>query len=183
MRSATRPGASASGPDARRPIALAVVALAAAAAVAVLAAAASGDAPALQKGRVEWVSDGDTITVRIGETKEKVRMVGIDTPELDDANPWWRALAERARDHARSRLLGRTVVLEPDAIGADRDKYGRLLRYVILDGEDVNEEMIREGYARAYTRFAFGRATRYREAEKAARAAKIGRWTPRETRR
>lgn len=148
--------------------------------VAGLAAAAWGASPALRKGRVEWVADGDTITVRIGETKEKVRLVGIDTPELDDANPWWRALAERARDHAKSRLLGRTVVLEPDPVGADRDKYGRLLRYVVLDGKDVNEEMIREGYARAYTRFAFERSARYKEAEKAARAAKIGRWTPRE---
>lgn len=159
---------------ARLPIALAAVVLAA------LAAVAAEGSPALRKGRVEWVADGDTITVRLEETKEKVRLVGIDTPELDDANPWWRALAERARDHAKSRLLGKTVVLEPDALSADRDKYGRLLRYVILDGADVNEEMIREGYARAYTRFAFERAARYKEAEKAARAAKIGRWAPRE---
>jgi micrococcal nuclease len=138
--------------------------------------AAAEPARPVQKGRVEWVSDGDTITVRLGEGKEKVRLVGIDTPELDDANPFWRNLAIEARDYAKSRLLDRTVVLEPDPVTADRDKYDRLLRYVALDGKDFNEEMVRKGYARVYTRFPFARLTQYKAAEKAAREAKAGRW-------
>ncbi len=139
-------------------------------------AAAAGSAR-VETGRVVWVADGDTITVRIGAAKEKIRLVGIDTPELDDARPAWRDLAYQARDYARSRLLGRTVALEPDPLCRNRDKYGRLLRYVALDdGTDVNEEMIRRGYARVFTRFPFARTKRYESVEDDARKARRGRW-------
>jgi len=156
-----------------------VLALATAALAASLAVGAEQAVRPVQKGRVEWVSDGDTITVRLGEGKEKVRLVGIDTPELDDANPFWRNLAAEARDYAKARLLGRTVVLEPDSVTSDRDRYDRLLRYVVLDGQDFNEEMVRKGYARVYTRFRFERTTRYKAAEKEAREEKRGRWAAR----
>ncbi|MBZ5639871.1 MAG: thermonuclease family protein [Acidobacteriia bacterium] len=132
----------------------------------------------VETGRVVWVSDGDTITVRIGEVKEKVRLIGIDTPELDDARHAWRDVAYQAREYARSRLLGRTVTLERDPLCANRDRYGRLLRYVALDdGTDVNEEMIRRGFARAYTRFKFVRTKRYESVEDEARKVRRGRWS------
>ena len=134
-------------------------------------------APQVESGRVVWVADGDTITVRISGAKEKVRLVGIDTPELDDTRPAWQALAHEARAHVRARLRGRTVALERNPLGDDRDKFGRLLRYVVLDdGTDIGEEMIREGYARAYTRFPFSRRAKYEAAEREARNAGRGRW-------
>ncbi len=133
--------------------------------------------PRVETGKVVWVADGDTITVRLESGKEKVRLVGIDTPELDDHRIAWRELAYAARAYARKRVLGRTVALERDGLTRDRDRYGRLLRYVVLDdGTDFNEEMIREGYARDDTRCPFTRAGRYAAAEKEARAAGRGRW-------
>lgn len=138
-----------------------------------IAGAAAGD----ESARVVWVSDGDTITVRIGSVKEKVRLIGIDTPELGDARHWWRDLAFEARDYARKRVKGRTVTLTRDPAVDDRDKYGRLLRYVILDdGTNFNEEMIRRGYAAAYTRFRFSLASRFKATEKEARRERLGRW-------
>jgi micrococcal nuclease len=147
--------------------------------IALLLSSASLASTRVETGRVVWVSDGDTVTVRLEGVKEKVRLIGIDTPELKDERHAWRDLAYDARAFARTRLLGKTVALERDRLCSNRDKYGRLLRYVVLDdGTDFNEELIREGFARAYTRFAFTREDRYRAAEKQARAAGRGRWGP-----
>jgi micrococcal nuclease len=153
--------------------------LLAGAGIVLLLSSASLASTRVETGRVVWVSDGDTITVRLEGVKEKVRLIGIDTPELKDERHAWRDLAYDARAFARTRLLGKTVALESDRLCSNRDKYGRLLRYVVLDdGTDFNEEMIREGYARDYTRFAFTRADRYKAEEKKARAAGRGRWGP-----
>jgi len=136
-------------------------------------------AAAVETGEVVAVADGDTITVRIGPVKEKIRLIGIDTPELKDTRPAWRRLAFEAGGFVRERLLGRTVTLDADPLCANRDKYGRLLRYVALaDGTDLNDELIRRGYARAYTRFPCTRAGRYKAAEREARTAGRGRWAP-----
>ena len=143
-----------------------------------LVAVAGASAARAESGRVVRVGDGDTITVRLGAVEEKVRLIGIDTPELDDPRHDWRHLAYRAREYARSRLAGRTVVLTSDPLCRNRDKYGRLLRYVaVADGTDVNEEMIRTGYARAFTRFRFTRMERYESAEEDARKSGRGRWS------
>jgi micrococcal nuclease len=130
-----------------------------------------------EHGRVVWVHDGDTVTVRLGSRREKVRLIGIDTAELEDRRPWWRDLARRSRDYARERLRGQDVTLLRDARCTDRDDYGRLLRYVMLpNGVDFNLEMIRKGYARAYTRFAFSRRKEFLAAERKAKRARVERW-------
>lgn len=132
----------------------------------------------LQKGRVVTVHDGDTITVRLSTGNEKVRLVGIDSPELDDQRPDYRAAGLAARDYARSVVEGITVTLEADTKQPDRDRYDRLLRYVILgDGTNLNEELVRKGYARVYDRFKFDLKARFREAEAEARAGSLGLWS------
>ena len=134
-------------------------------------------APSEQHAKVISVHDGDTLTVRISDEKETVRLLGINTPELESEDALSRDLAYRARDHARERALKRTVVLQRDPVADDRDKYGRLLRYVILpDGVNLNEEMVRQGYARAYTRFRFSLSARFWTAEREAKRARLGRW-------
>lgn len=132
-----------------------------------------------ESARVVWVHDGDTVTVHIGARRERVRLIGIDTPELDDERPWWTDLAYRARNYARMRVKGRQVTLRGDPLCSDRDDYGRLLRYLILkDGTNFNEEMVRKGYARAYTRFRFSLAEEFVSAEGEARRESVGRWAP-----
>jgi micrococcal nuclease len=106
--------------------------------------------------RVAQVYDGDTVRLNSGE---KVRLIGIDTPELHD-NPKTRRdmertgkdmatitrLGERAWHFSKSLLDGQEIKLEFDVV--QRDKYGRLLAYVYLsDGRFVNEEIIKNGYA------------------------------------
>jgi len=131
----------------------------------------------LQKGRVSSVHDADTITVRLSSGVEKVRLVGIDSPELDDERPAYRTFGFAARDYARSRVDGATVTLEQDSKQADRDKFGRLLRYVILgDGTNLNEELVRKGYAKVYDRFSFDLKSDFKKAEAEARRESRGVW-------
>ena len=130
-----------------------------------------------QTARVVAVHDGDTITVRMNGRAEKIRLVGIDSPELQDERQAYRDAAYAARDYARSRLGGETVTLDAEPRQPDRDPYGRLLRYVILgDGTIVNEEFVRKGYARVYDRFQFTLKPRFKAAEAEAKREKLGVW-------
>jgi micrococcal nuclease len=105
-------------------------------------------------GRVVRTVDGDTIHVRLASRVEKVRYIGIDTPEVQHPTrgeePGGRAASEVNR-----RLVGdRAVRLEPDV--QTRDRHGRLLAYVWVTGPDgveimVNAELVRLGYAAVLT--------------------------------
>jgi micrococcal nuclease len=109
------------------------------------------------EARVIKVHDGDTVSVSFGQKREKIRLIGIDAPELFQ-EPWGKI----AKEHLR-RLLGSPkrrgypnpfgssrVKIETDV--EKRDRYGRLLAYVwTKDGKCVNVEMVRDGLAVLYT--------------------------------
>jgi micrococcal nuclease len=100
-------------------------------------------------GPVVRVLDGDTIEVELAGERERVRYIGIDTPEMGDERPAIRALAFEAR-RANARLVdGRRVRLELDV--DKRDRYGRLLAYVWVGDTMVNEALVRSGHAAPYT--------------------------------
>ena len=88
------------------------------------------------------VIDGDTIVVVVEGHEEKVRLVGINTPEKGFCG------FEEAR-RALEEMLGTATVGLVDAGVDDRDKYGRLLRYLDIDGQDPGLELIRAGLAEA----------------------------------
>lgn len=90
--------------------------------------------------------DGDTIDVRIGDRVERVRIIGADTPETKDPRKPVQCFGPEASAHTHERLLGKRVTLETDA--EPRDKYGRLLAYVHVDGARYDDELLRFGYAR-----------------------------------
>lgn len=130
-----------------------------------------------QTAQVMAVHDGDTIVVNVDGRDEKVRLVGIDSPELNDERSDYRQAGYAARDYARSRLAGERVTLEEEPLQSDRDKYGRLLRYVVLrDGTNFNEDMVRKGYAHVYDRFSFTLKPRFKAAETEAKREQRGVW-------
>ena len=100
--------------------------------------------------KVTRVVDGDTIIVDLNGVEERVRLIGIDTPESvhPDAS---RNLPEGkvASEFTKSRLEGKEVKLEFDV--QERDQYGRLLAYVYIDGVMFNKTLLSEGYARIAT--------------------------------
>jgi len=101
--------------------------------------------------RVLRVIDGDTIEVALNNKKEIVRLIGIDAPEVVDPRKTVECFGRKAGEKAKEMLIGKTVTLESDSTQGDRDKYGRLLRYVFLDDLNFNKFTISEGYAHEYT--------------------------------
>lgn len=103
-------------------------------------------------GRVVRVVDGDTIHVRLPDgTKEKVRYIGIDTPESVKPDTPVECFAKAASARNGELVAGERVELRTDA--EERDRYGRLLAYVYRerDGVFVNAALVREGYAQPLT--------------------------------
>lgn len=93
---------------------------------------------------VTRVIDGDTIEIQGGQ---RVRYIGIDTPETVDPNRPVGCYGQEASDKNKTLVLNKQVKLEKDV--SETDKYGRLLRYVYVDDMMVNDYLVRQGYANA----------------------------------
>ncbi len=121
--------------------------------------------------------DGDTFVVWLNGTEEKVRMLGMDTPETVDPRKPVQCFGKEASHRLHDLLTGVVVRLEPDPTNDNRDKYNRILRYVYLpDGTDVNAQMIQQGYAFAYTVFPFQKREAYLKLQTDARQNARGLW-------
>ncbi|MBI5400777.1 MAG: thermonuclease family protein [Candidatus Yonathbacteria bacterium] len=127
---------------------------------------------------VTRIVDGDTIVVGINGMQEKIRLIGVDTPETVDPRKPVQCFGKEASAFSKSLLLNMRVRLERDASQGDRDKYGRLLRYVFLeDGTLVNQKIILEGYGHEYTyRIPYQYQTEFKNAERSARESQKGLW-------
>jgi micrococcal nuclease len=105
--------------------------------------------------QVTHVIDGDTIQVQINGITETVRLIGVDTPETVDPRKPVQCYGPEASAETKRLLEGKQVTLEADPSQGDRDKYGRLLRYVYWFTDDgyllVNDALIYYGFGREYT--------------------------------
>jgi micrococcal nuclease len=125
------------------------------------------------------VVDGDTFHVSVEGKDETVRMIGIDTPETQDPRKPVQCYGKEASEETKRLLTGKSVRLENDPTQGDKDKYNRLLRFVFLsDGTDVNEYLVRQGYAFEYTYESnpYRYQTQFLQAQKEAREQKRGLW-------
>jgi micrococcal nuclease len=121
--------------------------------------------------------DGDTVIARFDDGHvEKIRLLGADTPEVVDPRKPVQCFGHVASAFTKSRLEGRRVMLELDA--EPRDKYGRLLAYVIVNGHRFDDELLARGYARFLVIPPNGSHARAMlQAELTARAAGRGLWS------
>jgi micrococcal nuclease len=103
------------------------------------------------RAQVVRVVDGDTIRVRLDGRTERVRYIGVDTPESVKPGTPVQCFAKRASAANAALVAGHTVRLVGDV--EQRDRYGRLLAYVYRepDGAFVNARLVRDGYARTLT--------------------------------
>lgn len=131
------------------------------------AAGATDDGPAA----VVSVTDGDTFRAEVGGTEERIRLIGVNTPEAGEC------LADEAGAALQELLDGAELRLEADV--SDRDRFGRLLRYVHAGDVLVNAALVEQGLAIAQ-RFEpdVARAAELEEAERRARDAGVGQWAP-----
>lgn len=129
---------------------------------------------------VASVVDGDTLKVAIDGKEETLRLIGMNTPETVDPRRPVQCFGREASNKAKELLSGKKINLEADPTQGERDKYGRLLRYVFLeDGTNFNQLMIAQGYAHEYTYDSnpYKYQKEFKEAEKAARADQKGLWS------
>lgn len=128
--------------------------------------------PGSEETEVQKVIDGDTVKLADGRI---VRYIGIDTPETGAGRRKVECFAKEAAERNRELVEGKRVRLEKDV--SETDRYGRILRFVYLDGVFVNELLVKEGYA---TAFPYPPDLTYREvfreAERTARASDSGLW-------
>ncbi len=141
--------------------------------------------PAMPQGvqgpvTVTKVVDGDTIWVDNNGRRQKIRMIGLDTPESVDPRKPVQCFAFEASAQAKTLLGGQSVYLETDPSQDSVDRYGRTLSYVWTEsGRLFNLDMIADGYAHEYT---YDLPYRYQQdfkaAEKDARTQERGLWSP-----
>lgn len=141
-------------------------ACAAACAVALsLLVGAAGAAPYELRGSVVGVHDGDTITLLdASKVQHKVRLAEIDAPELKQAH------GQDAKQALSKMVFGKSVVVNV----ANRDRYGREVGNVLVNGVDVNGSMVRYGYAFCYR--AYKHRPEVEKYEDEARESKRGVW-------
>jgi micrococcal nuclease len=118
-------------------------------------------------GVVTQVIDGDTIDVNLNGTEYRVRYIGMNTPERDEV------CFQEARNANAALVQAQTVTLVRDV--SETDRFGRLLRYVYVNGVNVNAQLVAEGWAEAaeYPPDT-AQAASFRELEAQARAANLG---------
>ncbi|MFC1522439.1 S8 family serine peptidase, partial [Elusimicrobiota bacterium] len=130
---------------------------------------------------VERTVDGDTLKLNGGE---RVRFLGVDTPELHHPSKPVGYYAQEAYEFTRDLTEGQEITLafdEANIKNGHKDKYGRTLAYIILpSGEMLNRRLLSEGYAFVYTKFPYKYKQEFIALEKQARKDKVGMWAPRE---
>jgi micrococcal nuclease len=128
--------------------------------------------------KVTKVTDGDTLHIDLDGTDERVRLIGINTPETVDPRTSVQCFGKEASDRMKDLAGGKNVRLEYDDSQSLRDTYGRLLAYVYLeDGEMLNRKMIAEGYAYEYTYLTpYKYQSEFRQLQNLARTSGRGLW-------
>jgi len=123
-------------------------------------------------------TDGDTIDVNMDGHNETVRFIGVDTPETHKPNSPVQCFGPQAADNTKKLIGTNPVRLEADPLDTDRDRYGRLLRYVYLpDNTLVQANIIQNGYGFAYTLFPFSKKDEFKGYQATAQNAKAGLWS------
>ena len=140
--------------------------------VEVVQTSASGVNPIESLVKVTRVVDGDTIEIEGGK---RVRLIGMDTPEINKTGETG-CFGREAADYAIKLLTGQMIKMEKDI--SEVDRYNRLLRYVYVGDTMINDKLVRDGYARVYT---YPPDVKYKdkflESEKYARENNLGLWS------
>jgi micrococcal nuclease len=126
---------------------------------------------------VQKFVDGDTVVVDMNGRSETIRMIGVDTPETHKPNTPVQCYGPEASSYTHSLIGKSSLRLEADPLDTNRDRYGRLLRYIYLpDGTLVEAKLIGEGYGFAYTQFPFQKKAQFIALEQSAKQSGKGLW-------
>jgi len=123
------------------------------------------------EGRVLYVADGDTVSIRTEKGREvRIRFLGIDAPELSQS------CGRESKENLKKLVKGKNVRVDVST----EDRYGRVVGRVMLNGRDINLAQIESGYAWFYSHYARqmfrGDPAKYEKAQEYARNRKLGLW-------
>ncbi|WP_410207871.1 thermonuclease family protein [Fusobacterium sp.] len=116
-------------------------------------------------GKVVKVSDGDSFYLKLGKTVYRIRMYGIDAPEL------YQEHGDESKAYLEKIILNKNINVKV----MDEDKYGRKIGKIFYKNKDVNLQMLESGNAWLYEYYAKGEK-KYKKAFEKARKEKIGIW-------
>jgi endonuclease YncB( thermonuclease family) len=134
------------------------------------------------KVRVIRVVDGDTIGLEINGEFRVCRLIGVDTPETAEADPWRRKVGKIATAELNKLLVSQDTSIGYGGRSPTSDRYGRTLIYLYRDNGIlgppllVNQDLILKGLGVAYLKFPFAFSPDFASAERTARANKVGLW-------
>lgn len=134
-------------------------------------------APAGQTVKAAKLVDGDTLHVTLPDgTDDTVRFIGINAPEITKGKN--ECLGQEAKQFVADAVTGQDVTITADPTQADRDRYGRAIRYVgLADGTDLQKELIAAGLVQeAQYAARYQRQTLYVEVERLAQLEQRGGW-------
>lgn len=130
-----------------------------------------------EKSKVTNVVDGDTLDVMINNKEERIRLLLVDTPETKHPSKPVQPFGPEASQFTKDTLEGKEVTVELDV--SERDKYGRLLAYVWIDGKMFNKMLLEKGLARVA--YVYAPNTKYvdqfYEIQKKAQKEGVGIWS------
>lgn len=116
-------------------------------------------------GEVVGIADGDTITVLRDKTPVKIRLYGIDCPEKGG-----QAFGNKAKQFTSKMVFRKQVEIKP----VDKDRYGRTVAWVYVDGKNLCEELVRNGLAWHYKKYSSDQSLS--DLETQARKGRVGLW-------
>lgn len=125
--------------------------------------------------KVRYVIDGDTIILG---NNERVRLLGINAPEMRHGDKRGQFYGEEAKHFLGELIKGKEVKLKDEPLQPEFDQFGRKLAYVYLpDGTFVNELLVKEGYAEVFRKYDFKYRDEFLKYEEDARNKKLGIWS------
>lgn len=125
----------------------------------------------LEKYLVKKVIDGDTLTVEKNNKEETIRMIGINAPESNECG------GIESAQKLKELVENKEIKIEGDETQDDKDVYGRTLRYIFVDGININQKMIADGWAKEYTyKVAYKYKNNFKETQETAKKDKRGIW-------
>jgi len=129
---------------------------------------------------INHVVDGDTVAINISDDVMLIRIIGIDSPEIDSIYTKQECFGKEASAKLKELLNNKSVRVEYDDSQGMLDKYSRLLAHLFLEnGTNVGGYMIDHGYAREYTfNKPYVYQKKFKDAEYVAQEQKLGLWAP-----
>ncbi len=124
------------------------------------------------------VIDGDTFNVLINGEKQTIRLIAVDAPESKHPTKPVQCFSAEARDYLQELIENKYVTMDKEVLDDNKDRYGRLLRYVFINGININELLLKNGYAleKTYVK-GYKYQLAFKKAQTYAQTNKLGLWS------